>query len=73
MITKTEKIESSRQAQLMIVDIENTTDVIRFTLAMMKAIKNGVDFINTPTFNEVDAIANAMEEHCNIIGVSTIV
>lgn len=54
----------------MITDIETELDAQRWTLAMMKAIRNGVDFHCTDTFNEVDALANAMEAHCKRHGIS---
>lgn len=64
MINTKEVIETPRQANLMIADIETGLDAQRWTLAMMKAIRNGVEFLNTESFNEVDALANEMEKHC---------
>ena len=73
MINTTEQIKSSRQANLMITDIESNIDVQRWVLAMMKAIRNGVEFLQTETFNEVDALANEMEKHCNRNKIDTII
>lgn len=73
MINTTEQITSARQANLMITDIETGLDVQRWTLAMMKAIRNGVEFLNTESFNEVDALANEMEKHCAKRGIDTTV
>lgn len=66
-----EEITTARQANLMITDIESTSDVISWTLQMMKAIRAGVKFINRPDFNEVDALANEMDRHCNQRGINT--
>jgi hypothetical protein len=71
MINTTEQITSARQANLMITDIETGLDVQRWTLAMMKAIRNGVEFLNTESFNEVDALANEMEKHCERNGIDS--
>lgn len=73
MINTTEQIKSARQANLMITDIENSLDVQRWTLAMMKAIRNGVEFLQTETFNEVEALVNEMEKHCNRNKIDTTV
>ena len=73
MINVHETITSARQANLMITDIETGLDVQRWTLAMMKAIRNGVDFLQTETFNEVDALVNEMEKHCNRNNIDTTV
>ena len=73
MINTTEQITSARQANLMIVDIETSLDVQRWTLAMMKAIRNNVEFFKTETFNEVDALVNEMEKHCAKRGIETTV
>jgi transcriptional regulator len=73
MVNTTEQIKSARQANLMITDIETNIDVQRWTLAMMKAIRAGVDFMQTETFNEIDALVNEMEKHCAKRGINTTV
>jgi 23S rRNA maturation mini-RNase III len=73
MVNTTEQIKSARQANLMITDIETNIDVQRWTLAMMKAIRAGVDFMQTETFNEIDALVNEMEKHCAKRGTNTTV
>lgn len=73
MVNTTEQIKSARQANLMITDIETSIDVQRWTLAMMKAMRAGVDFMQTETFNEIDALVNEMEKHCAKRGIDTTV
>ena len=73
MVSKTEVITTQRQAQLMITDIEDNADVCRWVLAMMKAIRNGVDFFKNDTFCAVEALTEDMEKHCRREGIDTII
>lgn len=70
-LSSNEQIETPRQANLMISEIETTTDAIIWTKAMMRAIRNGVDFFKTDDFDEVEAIINKFDYHCSKNKIAT--